>query len=463
LCLLFVTVVATRFLPMAEFGIYSIAAALMFLCRNLFYVGPYEYLLKTEPRPLLAGSCLVANLCLAALAASGLAAFALAAKAVFGTAEIGHIVLCLIPSVFIAATTAWFESILLRNLAIRRYYACTVVGEILGAVAAITLLASGFGLLSLVAQVYVRLGSLLTAYLVSSRAGAWTPWNAGEVKTVMRWSWSRYGAVCLNFSAQYGADFVLAIILSPAATGIYRASNRIVSALTDLFAQPLQKIVQTNVSARAARGLSPDLSWLSMFTAVTAVAWAALVGLALSARDVVPLVLGDSWKAAAPVVVAFCATRALGLVDATTTSLLVCYDRQRFMLGVQIFVAIAVPLSSLALAAYGPVAVAIANGAIMACLTTIYCREAARISGATSGDLVRALIVAMTPAASVAICVGALGDGVGVATFPFSNILFQIAVIASLGFVVGLLLVRHQLLYSVRALSSVAHTLDARA
>lgn len=460
LCLLLVTIVATRFLPMVEFGIYSIASALMFLCRNLFYVGPYEYLLKTEPRPMLAGSCLVANLCLAAVAASGLAAFAFFSRLTFGTAEIGQIIFYLIPSVFIVAATAWYESILLRNLAIRRYYACTVVGEVMGAVAAIALLAVGFGLLSLVVQVYVRLGTLLLAYVSIGRSRGRIPWTWRDVKTVMRWSWSRYGAVCLNFSANYGADFVLAIVLSPAATGIYRASNRIVSALTDMFAQPLQKIVQTNVSAQAARGLPPDLSWLSMFTSVTAVAWAALVGLALSARDVVPLVLGDSWNAAAPVVVVFCATRALGLVDATTTSLLVCYDRQRFMLSVQIFVAIAVPLSSLALASYGPIFVAIANGGIMACLTALYYREAARISGATTGDLARALLVAMTPAASVAICIGALGGGVKASTFPLSSTLFQIAAVAILGFGVGLVLVRQQLLYSVRALSPGARVLD---
>jgi O-antigen/teichoic acid export membrane protein len=460
LCLLLVTIVAVRFLPMAEFGVYSIAAALMFLCRNLFYVGPYEYLLKTEARPTLAGSCLVANLSLATCAAVGLAIFAFASASLFGTTEVRQIILYLIPSVFIAATTAWFESILLRKLALRRYYACTVLGEILGAGVAVALLTSGFGLLSLVAQVYVRLGSLLLAYVSTSRAGAWTGWNDSEVRKVMRWSWSRYGAVCLNFSASYGADFVLAIVLSPAATGLYRASNRIVSALTDLFAQPLQKIVQTNVSARAARGLAPDRSWLTMFTAVTAIAWAALVGLAMSAREIVPLVLGENWKAAGPVVVAFCAVRALGLIDATTTSLLVSYDRQRFMLGVQICVALAVPLTSLFLAQYGPVVVALANGCVMAGLTVLYCREASRISGATLPDLGRAFLVALTPACGVAICVGALGLSADVTPTSLSNALIQIIALAGLGFAAGLLLVRQQFLSSVRTLSPSAQAID---
>jgi O-antigen/teichoic acid export membrane protein len=462
LCLLGVTILATWYLSIEDFAAYSLAAALMFLSRNLFYVGPYEYLLKTPDSPHLKGACLWANLTLAILASIGMGLFSLVAEKLFGTHAVSFVLLWLIPSLFIAATTSWYEAILLRGLRVRRYYMFTVVGEIAGAIAASVLLAAGYGLMSLVAQVYVRLGTLLLLYLVSSSDRPWHGSTVAETRRVIEWSRTRYTAVFLNFGSNYGSDFILGALLSPAATGIYRASNRIVSALTDLFAQPLQKIVQTNVSARAARGLRPDTAWIDMFTGVAPIAWAGLAGLAVAADDLVPLLLGEKWHVAVPVVLVFCVVRAFGLIDATTTSLLICCDRQRFMLRVQMTVASLVLLTSALFARHGPMTVAISTGVLLAAMSLTYCREAARLSGASGARLLQAFAIALIPALAVVASVMLLRLFQAPSPGPAWMPMVERAMAAALGLAVALVAIRRPLLASIGQLGHVQPVSDSR-
>ena len=414
-CLLGVTLTATRVLAVSAFGVYSIASALMVLSRNLFYVGPYEYLLKSPEEFGLKGACLKANLCLAALSMTILSLFAAVSEGLFHSTALPHLILYLVPSLLISAITAWYEANLLRQLAVRRYYLFTVIGELVAAGASIGCFLLGLGIVSLIVQIYVRLIVLLTIYAWSSPGSDWRGGDREQVETVLRWSWSRYGAVFLNFSANYGADFVLGVVLSPVATGIYRASNRIVTSVSDLFAQPLQKIVQTNLSARSARGLPPDQAWIGMLLGLAAIGWATLAGLAVSAWAVVPVVMGPAWTNAVPVVIVFCFMRAISLIDAATACLLVCCDRQHFMLTVQSIVAMAVPASSLVLAHFGPgstaeapVVVALGNAMIMCGLTITYGREAARLSRSGLVEIVRAFLPAMVPGIVVVVSISGL-------------------------------------------------------
>lgn len=467
LCLLAVTLTATRLLKVSEFGIYSIAASLMVLSRNLFYVGPYEYLLKTPDAPGLKGACLKANMVLAALAMLVLLIISAVAQISFHGTELPYLLARLAPSLLLSAPIGWYEALLLRGMAIRRYYLFTVIGELLASVASITCFALGFGILSLVVQIYTRLVVLLAIYVLTIDDADWRSGTWREVVVIIRWSWSRFGAVLLNFSGNYGADFVLAVALSPAATGIYRASNRVVSAISDLFAQPLQKIVQTNLSARSARGLEPDQLWISMLLGVAAIGWATLIGLGVAASVAVPVVLGPAWKPAVPVVMIFCYGRALSLIDVTTTSLLVCCDRQRFMLVVQTIVAVAVPGASLLTAlylgksaSYAPMAVAAVNVAIMSGLTVTYGLKAARLSQSSVTVIVHSLALALIPGLCVGVGVFALNQLGAPGRMPPVLVLGGLMVAGAVGLGVGLMLIRERLLASIAALGAPVHVAE---
>jgi O-antigen/teichoic acid export membrane protein len=446
--LFLVTIVATRFLTISEFGGYALATSFIFLSRALFYVGPYEYLLKSKEAGGLKRSCFHANMTLAVCATIGLLVFAWVGPILFKTTDVGTIIIWLIPSIYLAASTAWYEALLLRTMMVQRYYAYTVAGECVGSVLAIVLLATGHGVMSLVIQVYARLATLLLLYVVATGERPPLRINWVETKEVIRWSWSRYAAVFLNFVSSYGADFILGVFLSPAATGIYRASNRIVSALTDLFAQPLQKIAQTNLSARVARGDDVGDSWLGMLAGVGAIGWATITGLAFVARDVIPVVLGEKWAAAAPVVTVFCVVKAFTLVDAVTTSLLICHDRQRTMLWVQISVACLVVALSWLVSGYGPVAVAAAVGVVLIGMSVTYASMAVRISGVSRTVLRHTATTALIPA----LCVGgvlALFQTFHISTIRHEIEILLIVPLVGLGFILGAYPLRHRIIESI--------------
>jgi len=315
---LIVTLFSTRMLAIEEFGAFAIASALMVLSRNTFYVGSYEFLLKSQDSPSLTGSCLATNVLFALLSYACLVAFALVSPGMFETELVRTLILWLAPSVFLAMVTAWFEALMLRRSLVQPYYTVMLLSEAAGAATAIAMLVAGLGVYALLAQIYVRLLLMLILYSRWGVPSGWMHYSAAEVGHIIRWSWSRYGSVLLNFATSFGADLLLGILISPAASGLYRASNRIVSSIGDLFAQPLQKISLTAVAARTASGLEPGLGWLRLFGGIAPIAWGLLAGLACFADVFVPAILGAKWSAAVPIVMVFCAARALTILDATT-------------------------------------------------------------------------------------------------------------------------------------------------
>ena len=380
LMLLGVTVVATRSLSIADFGAYAIGSLFQVLARQLFYIGPYEYLLKAQADDDLFATSFCANLIQAFGVSCLLGVIWLASPFLFKSALIGQILGMLIPSAFLVAVTAWYEAMLLRRLRVRRYYASTLIADTVAAIMAVLLLTRGFGVAALVMQTYSRLLVLLVLYPLALGIRPALTRNSARVYEILRWSSARYAAVMLNFTTAYGADLVLGTALSPIATGLYRASNRIVSAMTDLFAQPLQKIAQTNLSASYVRNSDMRTDWLRMLAGVGAMAWSGLITLAFLAPHIVPFVLGAKWANAVPIVLVFCMTKCFSLLDAVTTSFLVCHDRQRAMFKVQLSAAIAVVVLGYGAAHFGPVAVAIAVGLATTGMSLAYGRMVLTIS-----------------------------------------------------------------------------------
>lgn len=454
LLLLGVTIVATQHLSVAAFGTYALASLFLILTRALFYVGPYEYQLKAQPEQGLSSACFWANIALACFSSLCLAAVYFIAPHVFATRDVSMLVALLTPSLFLIAATSWYEALLLRSMRVRRYYLSTLLGDTAGAAVAVVLLLDGLGVTSLVVQNYVRLFVLLTIYVFSLPERPKLRVRVKQVWDVLRWSRARYAAVLLNFTSAYGADIVLGALLSPAATGFYRASSRIVSSLTDLFAQPLQKIAQTNLSARYVRSLEMGTSWLTMLSGVGTVAWASLLTLAFLAEDIVPFVLGDKWAPAVPIVIVFCIVKCFSLLDAVTTAFLVCHDRQATMLRVQVCVAVSVVVLAVVCAPLGATAVAAAVGVACVSMSVIYGAMVIRLSRASRDALADFARTSLPPILSVALGLmlldmlhpqlqglEAIAVGGGVAGFAFALGMFSVryrmlTAIGSLGHVV---------------------------
>jgi O-antigen/teichoic acid export membrane protein len=203
--------------------------------------------------------------------------------------------------------------------------------------------------------------------------------------------------VVVNFLSNYSADILLGVFLSPAATGLYRASHRMVTGVSDLITNPMRLSAMTIFSRRAAEGAESGRLWGRVVAASLFVGWTAVAGLAAIAAQAAPLVLGPRWRAAGPIIAILCLQRACAFVDGATTPLLVAYGHARVLLIMQLAMA-AGGVGLLALVAHRGVGMVALSSGATALITTISCCIIAirRFDGMLAG-LPKVLPVALGP------------------------------------------------------------------
>lgn len=373
LVLVIVTLVATRYLTPTMFGMFSLAAIGVTLIRSILWNGAFEYLLKARDPEKVATECLLINLLIVAACSLPLYLATFFADRLFGEPGIARLILLLLPSNLIAAIAAWQESLVLRRGRLKSYYAITFASEATSAAVAITLLLQGFGIMALVAQTYVR-NIMVLAFYLAMRVTIWSrAVSLAALRDVLRWSVSRYSSVLLDFSMSYGADIFLGVLLSPAAAGLYRASNRIVTAVGEMFAHPAGLIARSVFSQRAAAGRDADDVWPLLFSAAAVVGWSAMAGLAVTAGLIVPLALGGMWRAAAPLVAIIAIARGGALLQDVIAALLVAYDRQNRLFLIQCGSTAATLAALAAVARFGvmPATIAVATVSLATSATLV--------------------------------------------------------------------------------------------
>jgi O-antigen/teichoic acid export membrane protein len=406
-----VTLLAARWLTPASFGDYAIAAALITFCRTLLYAGAFEFLLRAREGEEAHSECLAINLGLATGMSGLLALLSLFTGRLFHSPEIAGLLLTLAPSNLLAAGSAWQEAQLLRSGRIRTYYAVISFGEITAAAVAVALLLTGAGLLALVAQVYARALVLLLAYRAVRRPVWSASFSPARAARVARWSVARYGGTLVMFLSNYSADILLGAFLTPAATGLYRASHRMVTGVSDLINQPTRMMAITLFSRRAAEGRDPGDAWPRFAAACALLGWTALAGLAAVSAQVTPLVLGPRWRGAAPIIAILCLQRAFALIDGVSAPLLVAYGHARLLLTTQAMVAVASVALLTAMAPFGVAAAALSSVIAAAVSTMCLATLIGRFYGGVVGGIVRVAPVALGP--MIAAVAGALLAGAG--------------------------------------------------
>jgi O-antigen/teichoic acid export membrane protein len=358
------TLVAARYLTPAQFGIFSLAAIATTLIRTLLYSGAFEHLLKAKNARDESTECLLVNI-FVAVAASGIVIVgAVVARAIAGPSILTDLLLILLPSNLIAAITGWQESLLLRTSRIRIYYGATLFAEVVAMTVAVLLFNAGAGIWSLAGQIYTRNITILCLYFIIERPILSSKPSRAKTMEVLGWSLHRYGTLLLSFGSTYAADIFLGIFLSPAATGLYRASSRLVTAIADMIGQPTRLIAMTIFSARAARGVSSATVWPGIFAVSAIFGWSALAGLAAGASTFVPLILGAKWAAAVPIVAILCIARAFTVLDSITGAALVAADHARVLLYRQTIAGVTLLITLTIVAPFGVVAVAVATAVV---------------------------------------------------------------------------------------------------
>ena len=393
-----VTLVAAHFLAPSDFGVFAIASASITLIRTLMYTGAFEYLLKAKQGQEAPTECLIINISLSIVLTAALLVLVPISARVFGTRAVGDMIIVMAPTNIMSAFTAWQESQLLRAKRLRTYYAVTAIAEIVAGIGAVVLLAKHAGLTALVGQLYLRCLVMLVAYTLLQKLSWSGRIDRQKIAEIAKWSSSRYGSTIVSFMSSYGADFFLGAFLSPAATGIYRASSRVVTAAADIFSHPTQILSATIFSRHAAEGKAPDAIWAQISGASAFLGWSALAGLAAISDRIVPIMLGPRWTGTGIVIALLCIARAFSLIDAATVPLLVAFDRSSIVFKIQAWTAIGSVALLWVVSRFGVAAAASSAIAISAITTGGYCLIAARLFPGSLKELRPAAAIGILPA-----------------------------------------------------------------
>lgn len=376
-----ITIVAARYLHPTEFGIFSLAAIATMLGRNLLYVGPYEYLMKSAEPELHSLPSLVLNVLVAAVFGVLALAAGWSASSEFGGPAFVWLLVLLVPSNLLVALTAWQEALVLRHGRVVGYCIVTIVTEIAAGVVTIFLLESGLGLIALVAQFYVKPPLAAAGFLLVDRPAFAGGKTRSGMWTIVGWSRHRYGAAVTNFLSNYAADFIIGALLSPGATGLFRTGSRLATAAADLFSQPANLICRTAFSRLVRGGEPPEAIWPDALMVFGVLALPALAGLAVLSDHIVAVVLGPTWRGAAGVVVILCFARAFGLLQAILSPLLVVRDRQRTVLLIQALAAAATVTGLLWSARFGLLPAAATVALVQGLVAAAYLAQLAAMGG----------------------------------------------------------------------------------
>ena len=290
-------VLLARLLMPDHFGVVSQATLFVMTAQLLLQQGLPEALVQKEDvGDAHVDSCFWANLVLGACAALLLTLLAPFAATLLEEPLLSPVLMALSPTLILLAASRIILAKLRRGFRFEGFMALNVAATLAGALAAVGLAATGFGVWSLVAQQWTyALVGLVAGCLVAG----WVPRLRFDVSHVREmWAFSSFTVLeaFLAFCARRLDLLILAVFWSAHEVGFYFLANRLLFSagmltyysISHLGLPFLARLVSDEEAYREAIYRTMRL--------VSLVCLPSLIGLALVAPLFVPLLFGDVWS-----------------------------------------------------------------------------------------------------------------------------------------------------------------------
>ena len=397
---LLITLVAARYLTPTDFGVYAIAAAIVTMIRTLLYGPTFQYVMQTPELNLYSSECLFVGLALTGICSVIPLLILLWHPTLFGSPSVLALFLWMAPCNFVSAFSSWTEAQVLRNGRMSYYYAVMASTEIMGGIVGTILFSCGWGVMSFVPMLYVKTVATLVAYIAVCRPVVSDRFSGTRFLEIANWSAPQFVSSFTGLFSNYGADFIIGALLSPAATGLYRAASRITGAVSDLAAQPVRMIAITSFAKRKASGGDARDLWPSMMALSLFIALPALGGLAALADLVLPHLFGPAWAHLAALTTILGIGRVLASAGGVATPFLVAHGKHKSLLPVQIISSLCLLIGLFALAKHCVRATALVTATSTAIGGAIYVAMAYR--AAHSSPMMSAKLIVFASAPGIA-------------------------------------------------------------
>lgn len=299
------TLVLARLLAPADFGLFAMATLgmeLLSVFSGLWLGAPLIVRRDMDARA--QGTVLTLLLASAALLALFLLLLAPAIAAFFGEPRLAGIVALLAAALLVCGVNWFYETVLQRELAFRRRFACQLMRTLAFAVVALTLAALGAGVWSLIA-------AYLAGHVVNGVALlALTPYRVrpafdrGEARRIVRDGRGFLGQDLAGFLGENADYLAVGRLLGPAQLGFYAMAFRQSSLPYYAIAEPVAKVTFPAFAQMRHRGDDVRPAFVNVLRMVALATCPAGIVLSAAAVPFTVVLLGSDWlPTAAPLAI----------------------------------------------------------------------------------------------------------------------------------------------------------------
>jgi O-antigen/teichoic acid export membrane protein len=325
----------------------------------------------------------------------------------YGDADLRPLALLLAPNFVLLSVATAQRSLLTRDLRFRALAVVDVASLVIGGVVGVALAVRGHGVESLVWSTLAN--STVTAIALWS-AATWRPtlrFDRGAIGELLPFSRNLLGFSFVNYAVRNGDNLLIGRLLGATALGLYTRGYSILLYPNRQISGVIGKVMFASMSRMNDDEDRLRRVYLRTVGVIALVTFPVMTGLALVAAEFVPVVLGQQWVAAVPIIRVFCL---LGACESITTTVGWIYQstgRTDMLLRWALIVG-GVPLLGIVVGALvGTIeAVTIAYAVVTTVLLYPSFRSAGRLIGMEVGDVVRVVAGAATCTAAMAIAVG---------------------------------------------------------
>lgn len=319
LCGIGTLLVAARVLSPAEVGVFAMVSSTVLLQSKIAEAGWSEYLIAAPHDRELPGTVLYCALA-SGLAFTILGLIGLGVSLVWlaPTGSIFFTLLLLMATIVPGTFIICQSGVLVRRRRLRELAFYQAASEFSGLLVTTGGLLLGWGIVALAAG---RCCVVLVALLMSTGFARWLPrleFQLTTAREALAYSTRLLASRLMQFAQSYGAEFLIVFFIGATEVGLYRMASRIVGAVTELISEPVRMLAWSYFSRQSATGSGAEGLSRLMGLIMAATAFAALpvfMGLAVISEQLVSVLLGAQWLAAAPVLILLAAARGIAVIQ----------------------------------------------------------------------------------------------------------------------------------------------------
>jgi O-antigen/teichoic acid export membrane protein len=305
---LVVTAVLSRLLTPSEFGTYAVVNAICAVIAAFFQeFGGANYLIQKHE--LSSASVRTAfSITLGMSALIGIALFALAGalSRLFGQDNLTVAIHVVALNFFISPFSGTLAALLRRNMEFGKLAICSLASSVVGSVVSIALALLHF---SYMAPIWGGVASnvVTTIILISMHRdlGAFRP-SLREYRDVISFGLYASGVGIINVFYNLAPQLFMAKILDFASVGLYSRAENITRVFDRLVTQVLNPVILPAVVAQNRAGGDLKVTYLEAVELLSAVQWPFMIFIAIMARPLILIWLGQNWLEIVPLVRVLC-------------------------------------------------------------------------------------------------------------------------------------------------------------